>query len=456
MLIFSALSPAAHTKSSKPRAIPMTTRHRNLILTVAVLLLAIGGIAALAIWRRHASISKLDAIRALARARQFNQAQALLDRYLRIYPQNSRARLLMADLTTEPTNAHPELALHHLNEMQPDTPQQAALVQFFRGKARYQQKRYDLAETCWTEALRLNPLVPEAGWALVDLLDKEGRTEEAHRLGMRLHESERDPRDRVKILLEMSRLDIEMPDPLSQVLLFEPLAKQQPENLPIAVTLGLALTRVNRSEEGIQVLRETLRRHPDSPDAWDACLTGLYQASEADELAREFARLPQSLAANPRFAKHEGMIAQIAQNWPAAAKAFGRAFAFEPYNWGVCYRLLFVLRQAGDKVEYERLHRIYEIYKDAYKQMRGSYYERFEPGEPSSHRAEDFSQPPGAYYEVLGIGTLGLKPHRELYQRLADLREKMGRFDEARAWHRLVLRDFPENALSLAALERLK
>ena len=134
----------------------------------------------------------------------------------------------MADLTTEPTNAHPELALIICRQSSPDTPQQAALVEFFEGKARYQQGRYDLAESCWTEALRLDPIVPEAGWALVDLLDKEGRTEEAHRLGMRLHEIEPDPRDRVKILLEMSRLDIETPDPLSQVVFFEPLVKQHP------------------------------------------------------------------------------------------------------------------------------------------------------------------------------------------------------------------------------------
>ena len=52
--------------------------------------------------------------------------------------------------------------------------------------------------------------------------------------------------------------------------------------------------------------------------------------------------------------------------------------------------------------------------------------------------------------------ALGLTPHPELYQFLAELREKMGRFDEARAWHRLVLRDLPENAVSLAALDRLK
>ena len=52
--------------------------------------------------------------------------------------------------------------------------------------------------------------------------------------------------------------------------------------------------------------------------------------------------------------------------------------------------------------------------------------------------------------------TLGLAPHPDLYHRLADLRERMGRPDEALAWHRLVLRDAPEDSISLAALGRLK
>jgi hypothetical protein len=62
----------------------------------------------------------------------------------------------------------------------------------------------------------------------------------------------------------------------------------------------------------------------------------------------------------------------------------------------------------------------------------------------------------GLYYEVIEVKTLGLRPHPQLYQRQADLREKMGRYDEARAWRRLVLRDSPDNALSPAALRRLK
>ena len=139
--------------------------------------------------------------------------------------------------------------------------------------------------------MRLDPIVPEVGWALVDLLDKEGRTDEAHRLGMRLHEVEPDQRDRVRILLEMSRLDIESAEPLSQIVLFESVSKQHPDNFPLSVTVGLAMVRLNRGDEGAKILHETpLCRNPDLPEAWDAWLTGLciHCGRSSTRLAEEF------------------------------------------------------------------------------------------------------------------------------------------------------------------------
>jgi tetratricopeptide (TPR) repeat protein len=431
-------------------------RLKNLIGLLAAVALLIGGIVLLLNGRAIGPAPNLEEIRALARVRQFDRAQGLLQRYLRDHPGDGRARLLMADFATQPNNPQPSLALEHVHAIRPDSPKQAARAKFFEGKAYYQQGRYDLAETCWTEAMRLDPLVPEAGWILVDLLDKESRTPEAHRIGMCMHEIEPDPVDRVRILLEMSRLDIETPEPLSQVQLFEPLIKEHPEILPLSLTVGVGLIRVNRSSDGLEMIEGTLKRYPASAEVWDAWLNALYLASEADRLAEEFARLPAGLADDPRFAKHAGMIAQIARDWPKAAAAYRRAFAFEPFNWGVCYRLRFVLRQTGEAAELDRLNQLYESYKNAYKEMRGSFFERFEPGETSDFRSDDFTHERGAYYETLSIKTLGVKPHPDLYQRFADLREKMGRFDEARAWHRLVIRDSPGNALSLAALERLK
>jgi hypothetical protein len=113
------------------------------------------------------------------------------------------------------------------------------------------------------------------------------------------------------------------------------------------------------------------------------------------------------------------------------------------------------LRQAGDTAEHDRVDRLYKDYQSAMKEMRRPYDGRDAPGDEPAVATKATSDRRGLYYEVLEIKTLGIEPHPELYQHLADIREKMGRFDEARAWHRLVLRDQPSNALSLSALERL-
>jgi tetratricopeptide (TPR) repeat protein len=434
----------------------MSRRFRNSFLIASSSVLVVVAIASYANRRVLTPTPNLAQVRALARAGRLKHAQTVLEHCLQAYPKNERAHLLMAQLTTEPTNAQPGIALEHLAAIQPTTPQQSAKLKFLEGKARYQQGRYDLAEDCWTEALRLDPIVPEAGWALVDLLDKEGRQQEAHRLGMRLHEVEPDPRDMVRILLEMSRLDIEEPEAHSQVVLFEPLVKQHPENLPLALTLGQALVRFNRADEGLEVLRDALRRHPDSREAWDAWLGALSLTPEVDKLAEEVGRLPKAFASDPRFAKHEGMVAQLARDWPKAVRAYRRAYAFEPYNNAVIYRFRSVLGQAKQTAEFNRINENYVAFKDAFLQMRGNFFESTDRDEDPKIEEKDFKQTRGAYNEVLAIKTLGMTPRPKLYQRLADLREKMGRPDEALAWHRLVLRDLPGDVVSLAAVKRLK
>jgi len=98
----------------------------------------------------------------------------------------------------------------------------------------------------------------------------------------------------------------------------------------------------------------------------------------------------------------------------------------------VLYRLRMALRAVGKAAEFHRIDELLTGYQTAFKQMRA------------------------VHGEALAVKTLGVAPHPELYHRLATLREQMGRFDEARAWHHLVLRDLPEDPLSLATLARLK
>ena len=293
-------------------------------------------------------------------------------------------------------------------------------------------KRYDLAEEQYIDALRIDATVPEAGWALLDLLDLEGRTEEAHRLGMWIHGVEPDPQDRVRALLEVPRIDVDKVAPESLVPIFQPAYLQHPESLSLALVAGLALIHNSQFDAGLEAFAMPCGAIPDSAKAWDAWLTGLAEASRPEELVQEFARLPRSLAADPRFAKHEGSLAQARRDWPTALRAYRRAHEFEPFDRGVLNRLRTVLRVAGETAEAERMERKFLSCQAALKQM------------------------PEVRAKALADPTLGLEPHAELYHRLADLREQAGRLDEALAWHRLVLRDAPDDAVSLAALERLK
>lgn len=400
------------------------------LLLLAVLALLGAGLHTA--WRAPRGPLSLSEISALARRRQFDQAQEQLGRYLRVFPKDRQAHLLMAQFATDRPEPQPELALEHLAQIQGGTPREQAVVLFYQGKAAYQQREYDLAEHHWKEALKIDPTVPEAGWTLIDLLDLEGRTEEAHQLAMRLYHSEPDPRDRVRLLLEMVRLDIDQIAPGSRVQIFEPALKAKPDSLPLALAVGLALVHDSRPAQGIEVLAEALRRHPESPEAWDGWLTGLADGFEPERLREEYARLPKALADDPRFAKHEGAVAQGMEDWPRAAAAYRRAYAHEPFNGVVLYKLRMALRALGNSPELGRIDEALVAYQTAFKSLRG------------------------VHTEALAVPTLGIAPHTELYRRLAALCEQVGRYDEASAWHRLILRDVPDDPLSLAALARLK
>ena len=130
--------------------------------------------------------------------------------------------------------------------------------------------------------------------------------------------------------------------------------KQAPQNLPVALALGRAMILASRPKEGLDVLSDALTRHPDSPEAWDAWLSGLDDAGRPDELVKEFARLPASLSADPRFSKHRGMAARNSGDHAGAVEAFRRACEADPGDGVTLYRLSRAMRLAGDPAERAR------------------------------------------------------------------------------------------------------
>jgi tetratricopeptide (TPR) repeat protein len=406
-----------------------TVQPRDLVLVVLTLAVLAGGLGLVLAPRRRGP--DLDAIGPLLEARRFDDVERRLRDYLELHPDSPQANMLMAQAALARPDQKPRLALEHLARVRVGDRSVTAIVRLNEGKAYSALARYDRAEAAWLEARRLDPLVPEAGWALLGLYYVEGRRDAAHRLALALHAAEPDSRDRVQLLLELVRQDAQPLGADSIIRVLEPAHRAHPDDDQTARALGRALVRAGRADEGLTLLRRQAGRHPDDFEAWDALLTGLDQADRHGEMASVLARLPVSCRDDPRLDRFRGRLAQEARDWPAAADAYLRAWRADPSRPELIYRLSHALRLAGRDREFDR----------------------FEPRARALIAARERIL--GLYEEASAVPRLGTAPHTELYHRLAELREHMGRFDEARAWQRLVLRDRPDDPVSLAALERL-
>lgn len=386
-------------------------------------------------WSYFSPKPTLDEVPALAAAGRFAEAESRLRAYLRAYPDDARANYLIAQLILDrpgPSADDARRALGYVEKIRPDSPGKAALAELYRGKAYFFLARFDDAEASWGKALKLDPTVPEAGWGLLELYYLQGRGDEARRLALRLHETETDARDRVKLLLELARQDYKVLAPGAIVQWFEPKVIQNPNDLHATLALGRGLILDSRIEQGLALLRKAVAGHPEDPEAWHALLNGLDDGgAEGAALADVLGRIPPALAADPRFEKHRGRVAQERRDWPAAVLAYRRAVEHDPNDPRLLYRLGRALRNAGEVSEAERIERAYQIYQAASKVL------------------------PKLYEEAAADPSLGAVPNPDLYRRMADLRERMGRRGEAAAWHRLVLEASPGDPQSRAALDRL-
>jgi tetratricopeptide (TPR) repeat protein len=373
----------------------------------------------------------LESLPPLLAAGRFDDVEATLRAFLEIEPGHATAHMLMAQASLARPDPKPRLALEHLRKVGVTGRQARAIVRLNEGKAYSALGRQNLAEEAWLNALRLDPLVPEAGWNLLGLYQSQGRREDAHDLAMRLFRREPDLHDRAQLLLELLRQDVQPISASSLIATFEPAVRAHPDDLYSAIALGRAYVASSRPEEGLPILLGLVERFPDSAAAWDALLAGLDESSLTDELAAALDRLPQAVASAPRLARHRGALALRRRDWPRAVQWYRRARSVDPSEGRVLYRLCVALRAAGLTGELGELD------------------SRFRALEAARERALPL------YEEADAVSTLGTGRHRDLYHRIASLREAMGRTDEALAWYRLVLEHEPGDATSRAEVERL-
>jgi tetratricopeptide (TPR) repeat protein len=410
----------------------MTTRFGSRQVVLGILAVGVLGAGVLMVTTvKLRGRPSLESLPPLLAAGRFDDVEATLRAFLAIEPGDATAHMLMAQASLARPDPKPRLALEHLRKVRVTSRQARAIVRLNEGKAHSALGRQNLAEEAWLDALRLDPLVPEAGWDLLGLYQSQGRREDAHELAMRLFRREPDPHDRAQLLLELLRQDAQPISASSLIATFEPEVKAHPDDLYSAIALGRAYVASSRPEEGLLILRDLVKRFPDSLAAWDALLASLDESSLTDELAATLDRLPHAVASAPRLARHRGALGLRRRDWPQAVQWYRRARSVDPSDGRVLYRLCVALRAAGLTGELAELD------------------SRFRALEAARERALPL------YEEANAVSTLGTGRHRDLYQRIAELREAMGRPDEALAWHRLVLEHGPEDATSRAAVARL-
>ncbi|WP_435010351.1 tetratricopeptide repeat protein [Tundrisphaera lichenicola] len=408
---------------------PSTSLRDNLITLMASLILLVG--LALALTRSSEPRPGLDGLDALLAMDRFDEVERRLNGYLAEHPESAQARVLMAQVALARPENNPRLALEQLGKIATSDDSIRAIVRLNEGKAYSSLGLLELAEAAWIDALRKDPLVPEAGWALLGLYYVEERREEARRLGLALHTIEPDPKDRVQLLLELVRQDAR-PIVASEIIrTLEPAVREHPDEIKASEALARAYLRDNRPDEGLSILQRLVERSPDDPAAWKSWLDGLEQAARPEELALTFERLPAKLVDDPRFALFQGIISQNRGDWSQAAHQYLRARASDPTSTPVLYRLVRAFRIAGQTEEADRL--------DIELQARNASFSEILP----------------LYNRANQIKDLGLSPNIDLYRSLADVRERMGHEAEALAWHRLILKQTPGNLASRTALDRL-
>jgi len=377
---------------------------------------AIAALVGIGFWatRPRPTLAGLDSLLA---AGNYDAAEDLLKAYMRSFPDDPAARMMLARASLKRPDPRPEVALEQLRAIQAPTRRGAAEVKGIEGEAHFLDRKYDAAEVAWLEALRLDPKIAEIGWSLLNLYALQGREDDSRRLALRLFEAEPDPHDRVQLLLQLIRHDAHPISAGSVVYQLQSVVDGNPGDLRSALALGRAQVQEGAIEGGLALLRRVVEAHKESPEAWDAYLAALGEAGRLDSLAEALEGLPPGLRGDPRLEASRGRIAVQHGRMAEAARAYRRAWEARPTDTALAYRLKTALRVAGNVTELEALAPRLDAVAAAHEKLRG------------------------LYDRINAMTDLGKSSRGTTYPEVAGVLAQLGRVDEARAWERLAVDD---------------
>jgi len=433
--------PAAHP-SDAPSPAPLPARSRGPIVAIAVVvaLLAVG-----LAWTFLMPRPDLEPARRLIEAGNYPEAKVKLTPILAWAPRNPEVRAAMAEVLLNVDPPEPTEALRLLEGLKPASRGESAFLQVLRGRAYRLTNRPAKAEAAWRDALRLDPLVAEAGWRLIDQFYTEGRDDELRSWALRLHRREPDPTDRVRLLLEAMRPDAEPLAAAGVVAIFKEVVETDPDDRYAALAYYRALAKDGTGiDEALRGLRRIYEQHSSDPASLDGLVYGLIAAGDVDGLSATIVALPPEKASDRSLAFARGWLAEARKDDETAAREYALALIDRPSDAELLARLRGAYHRLKKDSEEAAIAARQAAVEAARVELRGIKGREQEIGRP------------GLFEEAIQRPTLGRFPDPDLYKRLANVREAMGHPDEAIAWHRLVLKHTPGDSESREALKRLE
>lgn len=426
--------------------LPATARPRRPIAAWAIGAVIVVAILALArpIWRLLGPAPELAPAFRDASAGRWPQAEARLRAYLDYDPSDVAARLKLADVYLSREPAQPERAIEQLDAVRTKDRARLAESHMLRGKALMAQGHFGRAEREWLEARRLDPQVGEAGWMLLNLYYIEGRNDAMRALALRLHRVEPDPIDRVRVLIEAMRPDAEPLASAGVIPMFKATVQADPDDIYPALAYYRSLAKDGTGiAEAVEGLRGLVARHPDDPACLDGLLFALITVADLDAARKVLEGLPPGLAADRRFVRHRGRLAEASGDGAQAIRDYREVLAGEPSDQETVHRLGETYRLMKNHEEEAKAKARWDEIEAARIELRGI------------KGRETLEGRIGLFEEAVSRPELGVRPDPDFAKRVASVRERMGHAAEALAWYRIALAAAPDDAESRAAVDRL-
>jgi predicted Zn-dependent protease len=238
--------------------------------------------------------------------------------------------------------------------------------------------------------------------------------------------------DRARLLLELARPDAQTLAARNNLIELEPVVQNHPDERHAGLAYAANLVKVGRAIEALPILKRLVEKHADDPAAWDTYLEALDASGDEAASSAALDGLPASIRDDPRMSLQRGRRAMRTQDLAKALAELTRAVKALPASTEAAHLLSEALRLRGRDQESRELAR------------------RVADARKAKDELKDVFQ------EALTTPSFASGALLDLFRRLAGLRERMLRPDEALAWHHLILHATPDDAESLAAVKRLE